>query len=92
MYFSANNGTGFTAYALEDVTYDAGDTIIFSEIILNRGNHYAPGSSIFTVPYAGVYLFTANIMSFYENTQRTFIVRNDEMRTSCLCTETRLDR
>jgi hypothetical protein len=39
----------------------AGDTIVFTDIVLNLGESYNTDTGVFTVPLGGIYLFTVQL-------------------------------
>jgi hypothetical protein len=46
----------------------AGDTIVFTDIVLNLGDSYNTDTGVFTVPLGGIYLFTVQLC-IYNNKQ-----------------------
>ncbi|XP_053387339.1 complement C1q tumor necrosis factor-related protein 2-like [Mercenaria mercenaria] len=50
----------FYAHTASDGSYPEGKVLKFSNVLLNDGNGYKPGSGIFTAPVSGVYQFTAH--------------------------------
>ena len=58
MAFFAGKGATQTGLGLEQ-------HILFDTIMLNLGNGYRPVHSIFVAPRAGVYLFSATLMTHY---------------------------
>ncbi|CAC5425708.1 C1QL [Mytilus coruscus] len=70
----------FTAYRKSSQTLSNGQKVIFDQIWTNVGNGYEPSTGVFSAPHAGVYHFTAVVMStnnnalyltLYHNTVRT---------------------
>ncbi|XP_053388697.1 EMILIN-2-like [Mercenaria mercenaria] len=48
----------FSARNPKDTSLTNGQTMVFTEIILNKGDAYSKENGVFTVPYAGIYTFT----------------------------------
>ncbi|XP_053407966.1 uncharacterized protein LOC128559668 [Mercenaria mercenaria] len=48
----------FSARHPKDTSLTNGKTVVFTEIILNKGDAYSKENGVFTVPYAGIYTFT----------------------------------
>ena len=52
---------GFTAYHPNSIDYyDVGETVTFSDILSNFGDHYNGLTSTFTWHYHGIYFLTAS--------------------------------
>ena len=54
---------GFTAYATTNREYVRQDTVRFDRISSNLGNHYNAGTSKFTCPVNGLYVFSVSVLS-----------------------------
>ncbi|KAL4233764.1 hypothetical protein ACF0H5_008442 [Mactra antiquata] len=57
----ATPNVAFKARTVKDKNPQAGETIIFQDIMLNNGKAYDSSTGIFTVPVNGTYLFTIHI-------------------------------
>ncbi|XP_060569749.1 heavy metal-binding protein HIP-like [Ruditapes philippinarum] len=51
----------FNARNIKNRKPGAGDTIIFTDILLNLGDSYNTDTGVFTVPLGGIYLFTVQL-------------------------------
>jgi hypothetical protein len=51
----------FNARNIKNSKPGAGDTIVFTDILLNLGEAYNSNTGVFTVPLGGIYLFTAQL-------------------------------
>lgn len=58
------NQPAFTAYKDNGGVYGTVGTVVFNNVVLNRGNHYNSSTGKFTAPVAGVYAF-----GFYAHTE-----------------------
>ncbi|KAH9503560.1 EMILIN-1 [Bulinus truncatus] len=69
----------FAAQAASNIPYlKDTDIIVFDDVLVNNGAAYNPRSGIFTVPVAGVYLFTATIVSGFNSTIESMITLNGQ--------------
>ncbi|XP_062573008.1 complement C1q-like protein 4 [Saccostrea cucullata] len=76
----------FTALLSGDgLQYDAGDTVIYSYIRVNVGNHYNSSTGIFTAPTAGVYFFTWSTLTSPGVGLNTAIVKNSSSGYIAFC-------
>jgi hypothetical protein len=51
----------FHAKNMKNNNPTAGDTIVFTDILLNLGDSYNTDTGVFTVPLGGIYLFTVQL-------------------------------
>lgn len=57
------NPVAFSAYRTSSQSLYAGTKVLFNQVWTNVGNGYEPSTGIFTAPRAGLYHFTAVVMS-----------------------------
>ncbi|XP_061174615.1 uncharacterized protein LOC133183707 [Saccostrea echinata] len=69
----------------KDIKYDAGDTVIYNSIKVNKGNNYDGSTGIFTAPAAGVYFFTWSTLTSPSVGLNTAIVKNKSSGYLAFC-------
>lgn len=69
----------FTAYKTSQQQIDQGDVISFGGILTNIGDHYNPGTSLFTCPTAGLYFITSTSTSNDCETRTNIVLEGNEL-------------
>ena len=83
---SESSVVGFTAYHPDGTgNYQEGDTIEFSNILSNFGNHYDPSTSTFTCPYNGIYMFTVSFNA-HETDMTAYIMHEGDAIARAMAT------
>ncbi|XP_060606447.1 uncharacterized protein LOC132758768 [Ruditapes philippinarum] len=59
--FTKTPTIAFNAYLMPGRVYGDGETVVFSEILLNEGYGYDKSTGIFTAPLAGLYEFSVHV-------------------------------
>ena len=67
----------FTAYAENTVDYNAGHTVKFDKVLVNKGNFYNAGSGVFYCEYEGTYMFSLTVRSNEGQAMSAQIVKNE---------------
>ncbi|KAK7475340.1 hypothetical protein BaRGS_00033416 [Batillaria attramentaria] len=58
--------------------YPGFSRLVFRKVLFNIGSGYNPETSVFTAPYAGVYIFSYQVFPAFGNYVRVDIKRNGE--------------
>ena len=72
----------FSAELEGDVSFSAGEKIIFTKVPTNVGNSYDNETGIFTAPHNGTYLFTVISMSTTGDHTALITVNGERLRPS----------
>ena len=60
---------GFSIYPISDAVYNDGQTVNFNAVISNLGGHFNTKTSSFVCPFDGVYFFSLNYLSLFNEGQ-----------------------
>ncbi|XP_060555889.1 coadhesin-like [Ruditapes philippinarum] len=64
----SNSSVAFNAYFVTDCSPRAGQTMVFSNILMNEGGAYNPSTGVFVAPKDGTYIFNAQLCIIKQKT------------------------